>query len=76
VAVLPLFVPAGAPVTRYALMLCAIDVAVAVAWLTGLAWTAAVAADWLRRPEVVRWTDRTLSACLAGLGAGLAGGLL
>jgi threonine/homoserine/homoserine lactone efflux protein len=76
VAVVPLFVPTGAPVIRYALLLCALDVAVAVVWLLGLSWTAAVAADWLRRPRVVRWCDRTLSACLVGVGAGMAVGLL
>jgi threonine/homoserine/homoserine lactone efflux protein len=74
-AVLPLFVPAGAAVLEYALLLCAIDVAVAVTWLVGLACLAAAAVGWLRRPAVALWSHRALSACLVGLGVAVAAGL-
>jgi threonine/homoserine/homoserine lactone efflux protein len=74
-AVVPQFVPAGAPALQYSLLLCAVDVAVAVSWLTGLVWLAHVAVRWLERPAVVRWTQRAFSTCLIGVGATAAAGL-
>ena len=68
VSVVPQFVPAGAPALRYAL-LCAIDVAVAVVWLSVLAWVAHAAVRWLLRPQVVVWSQRVTSVTLVGLGA-------
>jgi threonine/homoserine/homoserine lactone efflux protein len=68
VSVVPQFVPAGAPALRYAL-LCAIDVAVAVLWLSVLAWLAHAAVRWLLRPRVVVWSQRVTSVALVGLGA-------
>jgi threonine/homoserine/homoserine lactone efflux protein len=75
VAVLPQFVPPGAPALRYALLLCAVDVAVATTWLAGLAWLTHVAVDWLVRPPVVLWSQRISSAVLIGLGVSTALGL-
>jgi threonine/homoserine/homoserine lactone efflux protein len=75
VAVLPLFVPPGEPVLRSALLLCAVDVVLALAWLLGLSWAAGAAAGWLRRPRVVRWTGLVLGCCLVGIGATVALGL-
>ena len=74
-AVVPQFVPSGAPALQYSLLLCAVDVAVAVGWLAGLAWVAQVAVTWLLRPAVVRWTQRLFSAALIGLGTSSAVGL-
>lgn len=74
VTVLPQFVPAGAPAYRYAL-LCAIDVAVAVVWLSALAWLAHAAVRWLLLPSVAVWFQRASSAALVGLGASTAVGL-
>ncbi|MFD2091162.1 LysE family translocator [Blastococcus deserti] len=74
-AVVPQFVPADAPALQYALLLCAIDVAVAVSWLAMLAGLARAAVDWLLRPAVVLWTQRVFSAVLVGLGVSTAVGL-
>ncbi len=68
VTVLPQFVPAGAPAYRYAL-LCAIDIAIAVVWLSALAWVAHAAVRWLLRPSVTVWFQRASSGALVGLGA-------
>jgi threonine/homoserine/homoserine lactone efflux protein len=67
-AVVPQFVPDGAAAFQYSLLLCAVDVGVAVVWLSGLTWLAHAAVTWLLRPVVVRWTQRVFSASLIGLG--------
>jgi threonine/homoserine/homoserine lactone efflux protein len=74
-AVVPQFVPAGAPTLQFSLLLCAVDVAVATAWLLGLAWCASAAVAWLRRPAVVGWSQGVFSAVLVGLGTFTALGL-
>jgi threonine/homoserine/homoserine lactone efflux protein len=73
VAVVPQFVPAGAPAWHYAL-LCAVDVAVAVVWLSALAWLAHAAVTWLRRAPVRVWFQRVSSAALVGIGASVVAG--
>jgi threonine/homoserine/homoserine lactone efflux protein len=75
VAVIPQFVPSGAPALQYSLLLCAIDIGVAVTWLAALAWLAHGAVDWLLRPAVERWSQRLFSAFLIGLGVSTALGL-
>lgn len=74
-AVVPQFVPAGAPALQYSLLLCAIDIAVAVSWLAGLAWLAHAAVSWLLRPAVVLWSQRIISTVLIGLGGSAALGM-
>jgi threonine/homoserine/homoserine lactone efflux protein len=74
-AVVPQFVPAGAPALEYSLLLCVIDVAVAATWLAGLTWLARAAVTWLLLPAVVLWTQRIVSVVLIGLGACTAAGL-
>jgi threonine/homoserine/homoserine lactone efflux protein len=74
-AVIPQFVPEGASALRYSLLLCAIDIGVAVSWLAALTWLARVAVTWLLRPEVVLWSQRGFSAVLIGLGTSTAMGL-
>ena len=74
-AVVPQFVPAGAPTLQYSLLLCAIDVLVAVTWLAALTWLAHAAVTWLARPPVVLWSQRIFSTCLVGLGTSTAVGL-
>lgn len=74
-AVVPQFVPDGASTLQWSLLLCALDVTVAVGWLTGLSWLAHVAVAWLQRPAVVRWTQRAFSASLIGIGTASVVGL-
>jgi threonine/homoserine/homoserine lactone efflux protein len=73
-AILPQFVPAAAPVLPYSLLLCAIDVAVAVTWLLLLVGLAHRVLSWLRRPRVDAWLQRSLQVCLLGVGTAVAVG--
>jgi len=75
VAVLPQFVPEGAPALQYSMLLCAIDIGVAVTWLAGLSWLAHAAVTWLLRPRVVVWSQRIISTFLVGLGVSTGMGL-
>jgi threonine/homoserine/homoserine lactone efflux protein len=72
VAVVPQFIPPGRPPLGYSLLLCAIDVAVALVWLLALTWLAHAAVSWLHRPVVVRWSERCFSVCLIGIGGSVA----
>jgi threonine/homoserine/homoserine lactone efflux protein len=72
VAVVPQFVPPGRPPLGYSLVLCAIDVAVALVWLLALTWLAHAAVSWLHRPVVVRWSERCFAVCLIGIGGSVA----
>lgn len=67
-AVIPRFVPPGAPALQYSMLLCAVDIGVAVTWLAALTWLAHGAVNWLLRPRVVLWSQWIFSACLIGLG--------
>jgi len=71
VAVVPQFLPPGAPPLPWSMLLCTIDVAVALTWLLLLA-RAAHAVRWLQRPDVVRWSQGVLSVCLVGIGGSVA----
>ena len=75
VAVVPQFIPAGQSPLAYSLLLCAIDVAVALVWLLGLTWVAHAAVRWLQRPDVVRWSQRCFSVCLVAIGGSVAFGM-
>jgi threonine/homoserine/homoserine lactone efflux protein len=74
-AVVPQFVSAGASTLRNSLLLCAVDVSVAVVWLLALAWGAAAAVRWLHRPAVTRWSQGLFGAVLVALGTATAVGL-
>jgi threonine/homoserine/homoserine lactone efflux protein len=74
VAVVPHFLPVGASPLVWSLILCSIDVTIALVWLLLLA-TAAHAVGWLRRPDVVRWSQGVLSVSLVGIGGSVALGL-
>ena len=71
-AVVPQFIPPGASVVRYSLLLTGIEIVVALVWLVLLACLAHAAVGWLRRPAVDRWLQRTLGLSLVGLGAAAA----
>jgi threonine/homoserine/homoserine lactone efflux protein len=75
VAVVPQFVPAGAGALQYSLLLCLIDIGVAMTWLGALTLLAHGAVHWLLRPTVVLWSQRIFSTSLIGLGASTAVGL-
>ncbi len=68
-AVVPQFVPTGAPLLQYSLLLAAIEVAIALAWLSALACAAGAALAWLRRPRVDLALQRLLGVGLVGAGA-------
>ena len=67
-AVVPQFIPPGAPVLQYSLLLTALEILVALTWLLLLAWLAHAALAWLRRPAVDRWSQRLLGVSLIGIG--------
>jgi threonine/homoserine/homoserine lactone efflux protein len=73
-AVLPGFVPAGAPVLQYSMLLSAIDVAVATAWLVTVAVLATALVTRLRRPRVTACLDCGSGIGLLGMGTALAVG--
>jgi threonine/homoserine/homoserine lactone efflux protein len=70
-AVLPGFVPAGAPVLQYSLLLSAIDVAVATVWLSILAVVGTALVTKLRRPRVTACLDCGFGVGLLGMGTAL-----
>jgi len=72
VAIVPQFVPPGRSPFAYSLVLCAIDIAVALVWLLALTWVAHTAVGWLHRPVVVRWSERCFCVCLIAIGGSLA----
>lgn len=71
-AVVPQFIPTGAPVLQYSLLLTGLEIIVALVWLLFLAWLAHAALAWLRRPAVDRWSQRVLGVSLIGIGAAVA----
>ncbi|WP_432523216.1 LysE family translocator [Kineococcus sp. SYSU DK006] len=68
-AVVPQFVPASSGV-RGALLLGAVEAAVALGYLLVLSAVAARAVTWLRRPAVTRALERTSAAVLTAFGVG------
>jgi threonine/homoserine/homoserine lactone efflux protein len=71
-AVLPQFIPAGEPVLGYTMLLCTLDVTVALAWFAALTWLAQAALGWSRRPGVLLWSQRLMGAALIGVGTSVA----
>ena len=72
VALLPGFIPAGAPPPLFPLVLGLWFIAETGAWLVTLAWMAARGAGWLRRSTVQRWLERVTGVALIGFGLRLA----
>jgi threonine/homoserine/homoserine lactone efflux protein len=71
-AVVPQFIPPGAPVLEYSFLLTGIETTVAVFWLVLLAWVAHAALAWLRRPAVDRWLQCITGVALVGIGTAVA----
>jgi threonine/homoserine/homoserine lactone efflux protein len=72
IALLPGFIPAGAPAPLFPLVLGLWFIAETGAWLATLAWMAARGAGWLRRSTVRRWLERVTGVALIGFGLRLA----
>ena len=71
-AFLPAFVPAGASVSQFSLVLGAWFIAETGLWLAVVAWLADRGVRWLRRPTVQRWLERITGIVLIGFGLRLA----
>jgi threonine/homoserine/homoserine lactone efflux protein len=67
-AIVPQFVPPHSSLFRTVLTLGVIDTAVAFAWLLVIAFVAARAVGWLRRPRMTTLLNRVSAAVLAAFG--------
>ena len=70
VAVVPQFLPHGAGVFAWTMLLGATEAAIAFGYLTAVALLAAKANAWLKRPRVTAILERISAAVLAALGIG------
>jgi threonine/homoserine/homoserine lactone efflux protein len=70
--VLPSFVPAGASVLAWSLLLAAIHAGMGLVWLSAYAWALHRARAVLERPRVRGWLDRVTGTVLVALGIRLA----
>jgi len=72
VSFLPQFVPSGAPVGPYVMMLCLIHALLGLLWFTCLITATYSLSRWLQGPGVVTWLDRTTGGLFLAFGIGLA----
>ncbi len=72
VSFLPQFVPAGAPVGPYVMMLGLIHALQGMIWFTCLIMATHSLSRWLQRPGVVTWLDRSTGGLFLLFGIGLA----
>lgn len=72
VSLLPQFIPAGAPVVGFSLLLAGIHAAMGLAWFAVLVLATRPLACWLRRPAVVRVLDVLTGLALVAFGLRLA----
>lgn len=72
VSFLPQFVPAGAPVGPYVMMLGLIHALQGLIWFTCLIAATRSLTRWLQRPSVVGWLDRATGGLFVVFGIGLA----
>jgi threonine/homoserine/homoserine lactone efflux protein len=71
-ALLPQFIPAGAPQLSWGLTLAAVHVTMGTVWLTLLMLLAGAASRWMRRPRVSRTIDALAGTAIAAFGVKLA----
>lgn len=71
VTFLPQFIPAGAHVALFSVLLASIHVIEGVLWFALLISATAALSTWLRRPRVATAIDRTTGLVLIGFGAAL-----
>jgi threonine/homoserine/homoserine lactone efflux protein len=72
VALLPQFIPAGAPVFGYGVLLTGVHIMLGVSWSALLVLSARRLGDVLRRPVARRVLDRVAGTVIAGFGVRLA----
>jgi len=72
VSFLPQFIPAGASVAPFTLLLGAIHGLLGLLWFAALIAATRSLMQWLRRPSVVRWLDRATGGIFIGFGVRLA----
>lgn len=72
VSFLPQFVPSGAPVGPYVVMLGIIHAIQGLVWFACLIVATRSLTRWLRRPGVVTWLDRATGGLFLAFGIGLA----
>ncbi|MFC7304482.1 LysE family translocator [Streptomyces monticola] len=72
VAVLPQFIPAGAPHFAMGVLLACVHVLLGLVWSTALIGFAHALHGWLRRPSARRLMDRVTGTAVIGLGVRLA----
>lgn len=71
VTFLPQFIPAGAHVASFGMLLASIHVIEGILWFALLISATSALSHWLRRPSVAKAIDRTTGAILVGFGAAL-----
>ena len=71
VTFLPQFIPAGASVTSFSMLLAGIHALEGIAWFALLVTATRPLARWLRRPGVAKGLDRATGIVFVGFGAGL-----
>ena len=67
-AILPQFIPSGAPVLGFGVLLASVHVLEGVVWYSALIWGSHAMRARLARPAVRQWTDRITGMALTGLG--------
>ncbi len=72
VALLPQFIPAGAPPLPWGLALAGVHVLLGVVWLGTLLLVARTMRRWLQKRAVARWIDGIAGAVITGFGVKLA----
>jgi threonine/homoserine/homoserine lactone efflux protein len=72
VSFLPQFIPSGVSVAPFTLLLGAIHGLLGLCWFSALIAATRPLTQWLRRPSVVRWLDRTTGGIFIAFGARLA----
>jgi threonine/homoserine/homoserine lactone efflux protein len=71
---LPQFIPAGAPVTPFSLLLAGIHAVEGLLWFGLLIGLTRPFTAWLSRPRVVGGLDKATGMLLVGFGVGLVAG--
>jgi threonine/homoserine/homoserine lactone efflux protein len=71
IALIPQFIPGGAPPLGMGLLLALVHVVESLIWFTAIIFAAHYAKRWLQSPRVSRWIDRVTGGMLVGFGAAL-----